>query len=131
MGRDRLAQQLVDEAVIEAEAGTVDRAGSVGEHARPGNREAVRVEAELRHQGDILAVAVVVVAGNVAGVAIPDPAGRVSEAIPDALTTPIRLDAALDLVGRRSCAPHEPCREFLPGHVASSWTWERFHRNVQ
>ncbi len=70
---DAGTEQLVDEPLVEPEAVGGQRPGAVGLQARPGDREAVGVETELAHQRDVLAIAVVVVGGDVAGVAVEDP----------------------------------------------------------
>ena len=59
-------------AAVEAHARRVERPGAVGLHPRPRDREAVGLQAERRHQVEVLAPAVVVVAGDVAGVAVRD-----------------------------------------------------------
>ena len=83
---DAGGQQLVDEPGVEVDTRVVERTPSVGLDARPGDREAIGVDAELPHECDVVAVAVVVVAGDVARVAAEHLAGRVREAIPDRLT---------------------------------------------
>ncbi len=104
---DSLFEERVDEPVVEVEARVVDAATSVREHARPGDREPERVEAELAHELHVVAVAVVEVACDLAGVAAADLAGRRGEAIPDALASAVSIGRSLDLV-RRSCrAPDE------------------------
>jgi hypothetical protein len=50
------------------------------------------------HEIQVLPVAVIVIAGHVAGVAVQGLAGRVAEAIPDGLAAPIGVDGALDLI---------------------------------
>jgi len=42
---------------------------------------------------------VIVVAGDVAGVAVDDVTGRVTKAIPDALAFAVRFPGAFDLIG--------------------------------
>src|SRR3954453_8452075 len=50
------------------------------------------------------------IAGHVAGIAVAHLAGRVAEAIPDALAAPVFLGRALDLIGGRGRAPHKAGR---------------------
>ena len=76
---DPVPEQLVDEPVVEVEPGRVDAAAAVRQDARPRDREAERVEAELAHQADVVAVAVVEVAGDRAGLAVPHLARRGAE----------------------------------------------------
>ena len=63
-GLDAGGEQLVDQPVVEVEAGRVHAPSSFGENARPGDGEAERVEPELSHERDVLGVAVVRVAGD-------------------------------------------------------------------
>src|SRR5213079_2280218 len=67
--RDAGGEELVDEPVVEVEARPVDPPTPFGEDPRPGDREPERVEPQLAHQHDVLAIAVVEVAGDRAGVA--------------------------------------------------------------
>ena len=68
---DPAAEQLVDEAVVEVEPRCVDGPAACRNDPRPRDREPKRVEAELAHQRDVLAVAVVEVAGDCSVVAVP------------------------------------------------------------
>ena len=60
-------------------------ARAVGKDAAPRNAETIGAESELLHQRHVAFVTAVVVAGNVAGLAVRDEAGRMTEAMPDAL----------------------------------------------
>ena len=109
-GRERLdlvREQLVDEAVVEIEAGLVDRAPTRRDDARPRDREAKRVEAELAHQRHVVGVPVVEVAGPLARVTVPDLPGGRAEPVPDALAAAVFVRGALDLVRGRGGAPDE------------------------
>ena len=108
---DAVAEQLVDEPVVEVETCCVDAAAALGQDARPRDREAERVEAELAHQRDVVAVAVVEVARDRAVVAVPDLAGRGAEAVPDALAAAVFVRRAFDLVRGGCRAPDEVGRE--------------------
>src|SRR5581483_7514965 len=79
----------------------------------PGDREAIRLQAEVAHQGDVVFPTVVVIGRDVAGVAVADLAGRVAETIPDRLAAAVFFDGALDLVRRRGCPEDEPAWESL------------------
>ena len=105
--RDAVAEQLVDEPVVEVEPGRVDAAPALGQDARPGDREPERVEAELAHQRDVVAVAVVEVARDRAVVAVPDLAGRGAEPVPDAFAAAVFARRAFDLVRGGCGAPDE------------------------
>src|SRR6185312_7999439 len=59
----------------------------------------VALQAERRHEVEVLAPAVVVVAGDVAGVAVLDDAGEAAEGVPDRVGAPVLVRRSLDLVG--------------------------------
>jgi hypothetical protein len=109
--RDAVRGQAIDQPVVEVEPGWVDCAGSGRLDARPREREPVRVDAERGHQGDIFRPPVVVVVGDVAGVAVPDCAGATAEDVPYRLTAAVLGDSAFDLVCGRCHAPGEAGRE--------------------
>src|SRR5690606_40070201 len=89
------------------ETGAVRPAPTVRLHARPADREAVRVDTEARDQLEVLLPAMKVVGGDARVAAVGDAPRRACEAVPDALA-PARLrDGALDLEGRARDAPHE------------------------
>jgi hypothetical protein len=108
---DPAPEQLVDEPVVEVEPGGVRRAAPLWQHPRPRDGEAERRQTEVAHQRHILAVAVVEVARDRAGVAVQDLAVGGGEAVPDALAAAVLRYRALDLVrgGRRT--PEEVARE--------------------
>ncbi|GAA2165038.1 hypothetical protein GCM10010403_48700 [Glycomyces rutgersensis] len=99
--------ELVDEPVVEVEALGVGRSGAVGLDARPGDGEAVGVDAEGLHEGDVLVDPVVVVAGHGAGLAAPGLAGGRREGVPNGLAPAVLGRRALDLVGGRGGSPQE------------------------
>src|SRR4029078_7172122 len=104
---DIVFQQRVDQAAVEVEPALIDLAASLRQDARPGNREAVGPQTQLLHQRDILAPAVVVVAGQVAGAAVLDTPWRMSKAIPDRLALAVFIPGTFDLVGSGCRAPQE------------------------
>ena len=110
-GRDAGGEQLVDEAVVEVEPGAIGKATAVGQDPRPGHGEPVRAQAEFAHQGDVLAVAVHVVARDQAGVAVADPARGGREGVPDRRRAAVLVGGALDLVRRGRGAPDEVRRK--------------------
>ena len=109
--RDAGGQQLVDQPVVEPEAGGVHPTCAGRQHPRPGHREAVGLQPQLAHQRHVVGHAVVVVAGHVAGVAMGDAAGRAHEAVPVADAGTVGQRRALDLVGRCGRAPQEAGRK--------------------
>ena len=72
-------EQPIDQPGVEGDALLVH--GAARHDARPRDREAVRRQAELAHQRDVLGPAAVVVGGDVAGGAVVDRAGRPSTEI--------------------------------------------------
>ena len=101
--------EFVDETVVEVQA-----AGGV--HPGPGDGEAVRVDAEVAQERDVLAVAVVVVAGHLGGGAVLHVAWFGGEGVP--YRGGAFVGGPLDLVGRSGYAPEEGGRELREGLVA-------------
>ncbi len=113
-GGDRFdagAEQRVDEAFVEGQAFRVRCARTVGEDARPGDREPVRIDPEILHRLDVLGISMEVVAGEVAGVAVAYPSGRAREAVPDGFASSVLVHRAFDLVRRGGRAPQETVGE--------------------
>jgi len=108
---DVVREQLVHDPVVEVEAGLVHPTASLGQDPRPRDRETERVQPELTQERDVLAIAVVEVAGDEPGVARSHLARRCREAIPDALAAAVLGRRAFDLVRGRRGAPHELCGE--------------------
>ncbi len=108
---DLVLEQLVDHAVVEVEPRLVDATAALGQDPRPRDREPERRRPELTQQRDVVAIAVVEVAGGRAALAVANLAGRRTEAIPDALAAAVEIGRPLDLVGGGARAPEEPRRE--------------------
>lgn len=104
-------QQTVHEPVVEVQPRLVDRPVAARHDARPGDREAVRVRAELLDQADVLGNPVVVVTGHIARVAVVDRAGGVRERVPDRGGAAVLGHGSLDLVRGGGDAPGEVRRE--------------------
>ena len=120
-GADPGGEQVVDEAVVEVEAGGVDPAAALGQHPWPGDREAERVQPELAHQRDVLGIPVVEVARDRARVAVAHLALAGGEGVPDAHAAPVLLGRALDLVGGGRRPPQEVAGKVsVSGHSASA-----------
>ena len=100
VGRDAPLQQRVDEPLVMVKPGAVDGAAPLGQHARPGHREAVGVVAQAVDERQVFAPAVVVVAGLGAVAGVGNAAGLVAEVVPPAAAAAIGRDSALDLKGR-------------------------------
>ena len=72
-GPDAAVDESVDEALVEREPRLVGGAAPGRLDARPRDREAVGLEAEVGHEVEVGLPAVVVVVGDVAGVPVPAP----------------------------------------------------------
>ena len=106
--RDVLREQRVDQLIVEGETGGVDAPRAFGENASPRDAEAVRRAVRVRDISSTSAcVAMVVIGGDVARVAVDDLAGRVREPMPDARPRAVGERRAFDLVRRRGGAPEK------------------------
>ena len=76
-------EQRVDQPVVVAEPRSVRGSGPTGLHARPGQRESVRVNAEFAEQRDIVRPPVYLIGGHVRRAAVCDPTRQGREDIPD------------------------------------------------
>ena len=122
MGRDAVLQERVDQAAVEIDAFLVHRPASVRHDPRPGDAEAIVLDAQVGHQLHVVLVAVVVIAGDVARVAAVGAAGGVAEGVPDARLAAVFRRGAFDLVGRGGRSPPETLGK--PG-------FRRFRRRLQ
>ncbi len=109
--RDARGEERVDQAIVEIEPLRVRRAGALRDHARPRHAQAVRLDAERLHDRDVFLPAVVVVAGDVAALVLPDRARLLAEHVPDRRALAVGGRRALDLIRRRGGAPDEALRE--------------------
>ena len=113
IGRDPRSAQFVDQTVVKIQTAFVDRTPAGRQDARPRHRKTVGLQTEFFHQGDIGGHPVVVVASDVAGVAVGDLTGLPHEAIPDAFAFAVLVPRAFDLVSRGGRAPKESGRKGL------------------
>src|SRR6516162_293278 len=97
---DLRLEQGIGQALVVVETLRIGLPAPGGLDSRPRDREAIAREVQLLEQGDVFAIAVVAVAGHIAGVAVLDVPRRVREAVPDRLAPAIDVPGALDLVGR-------------------------------
>ncbi len=110
-GLDLLCEQRVDQPIVEGEPLLVDRAAPVGDHPRPGDGEAIGVDPQRADQPHVVLEAVIVVAGDVPGVAVHDPPRDPRERVPDRGLASVLIMRALDLVGGGRHAEEEVGRE--------------------
>jgi hypothetical protein len=108
---DVVFEQEIDQTVVEGEAAFLAYLITVGEEAWPGDGKAVGVNAELLEQLNVLLVAVVVVAGDVAVLTVANFAGCPREGVPNLRPTTIFVDRSLDLVRRGGDSPDKALRE--------------------
>src|SRR5918998_1943086 len=80
---DGALPQAVDEPAVEVEPGLVGWTASFWLDAGPGHGETVGLQSELGHQVEIFFQAVVMVAGDIAPIAVDDLAWSVAERVPD------------------------------------------------
>ncbi len=113
---DALGQQLVDQPRVEVHA-RAEHPVAV-EHPGPGRREPVGVEPQPGHQRHVVGVAVVVVAGDVAVLAVHHRPGHPAEDVPDRVLLAALVRGALDLKRGRGRAEPEARRK-PKGHQAS------------
>ena len=95
--RDPLAEQFVDQPVVERHSRLVEPA-AVGLDPRPGNGKPVGVRTKILDQSDIAGHPVVVVARHVSGVPVVDRPRHLAEGVPNGRCAAVVLRAANDLV---------------------------------
>ncbi len=104
---DAALEKRIDQPRIEVDSLFVDGAGARGKDARPRDAEPIGVRTKLGHDRDVVLVAPVVLASDVARLVEPGVARSVREAVPDAASGAIGGGRSFDLVGGRCCSPHE------------------------
>mmetsp|Transcript_74243 Transcript_74243/g.209698 ORF Transcript_74243/g.209698 Transcript_74243/m.209698 type:complete len:290 (-) Transcript_74243:131-1000(-) len=115
--RYRLLLQLGEERPVELDGLGVRLAPAGRQQAGPGDGEAVRVQAQLFHQRDVLAELAVVVAGHLPRVPVPNLVGQRGEGVPDARRAAALGCGALDLVRGCGASPDKPFRKRQDSHV--------------
>jgi hypothetical protein len=106
-GFDGAASETFDQPPVEINTLLVDVARTIGLYAGPGYGEAVGPETELGHQVEVFVQPVVMVAGDVARIAVVDFARSVAEGVPDRSPAAVLVDSPFDLVGGRRRSPQE------------------------
>ena len=106
-GADAGGKQFIDQCVVKIDTLRIDFSGAVGQKTRPGEGEAVVLHAHLLHQCDVFLEAMVMIAGDVAGVALKDLAVFMGKVAPDVAALAVFIGGAFDLVGRSRSAPDE------------------------
>ncbi len=116
VGRDVAGQQQVNQAAVVIQAFLVDLSAPGGEHAAPGDGEAIGVQAELGHQGQVALGVAVGIAGHIGIFAGADFAGGVGEGVPNGAAFAIRAGASFNLEGGSGGAEQEVGWKFRVGH---------------
>jgi len=100
-------QQGIHKSIIEVQSSSIDAARSLGQDPGPRDREAVTLQPQGLHQGHILPVEMIVVAGPITRVIPPDRMRLVGKHIPDGETFALIEGSALDLIRGCCSAPDE------------------------
>ena len=111
IGLDAVFEQIVNYPAIMLEPFLVRLTATFGKDPRPGDRHAVGAHAEALEELRVLLVAVIAVAGDIAGLAVRDLAGGVCIDVPIGLAAPVLPHRAFDLVSGRRAAPDEVIRK--------------------
>src|ERR1700677_2360265 len=106
-GRYPVLAQLVEQRAVVVQALLVCGAAAARLHPRPGDREPVGPEPERSHQRDVLAVTVVGIARDIAGVTAANLAWRVAEGVPHRRSLTVEVRCPFDLVRGTRCSPDE------------------------
>jgi len=104
-------EQCIDQSIVKGEPRGVDAAAAFGQHATPRDAEPIGVQAELAHERDVFRITTVVIAGDVAVLAIRRASRTVREAIPDARPRTVGTRRPLDLIRRGRGTPQKPVRK--------------------
>jgi len=98
-------EERVGETLVMVKTPRIGLAGAIGLDARPRDGETVAGQIELLEECDVFFVAMVGVAGDVAGGGALHLAGGVHEAVPDGFALAVFVPSAFDLVGSGGGAP--------------------------
>ena len=88
---DVVLQQLIDDAIVKVDALLIGLALAVRHDARPRERDARGIQPEVGHQRDVVAIAMIEIARDIAGIAVLDL---------------VRACARSDPRSTRPCRPH-------------------------
>ncbi len=102
-----MRKQRVDQTIVVRESPGVYLAAALRQHAAPRDAEAVCVHAEPPHQCHVFGVAAILVACDVAAVAVAHEPRRVRETMPDARPGAVGERRSFDLVGGGGAAPQK------------------------
>jgi hypothetical protein len=106
-GANARFEHRIGDALVVIQSPGVHASAARGLDSRPCNRVTIALDVQLAQQRDVLEVAMIAIARQVAVVAVLDAARRVREAVPDGFAFAVFLPGTLDLIGRGGCAPDE------------------------
>ncbi len=121
IGLDPACLAAINEAVVKIQTLLIDRPETIGNDARPGDRETIGLHPHLLDEIEVFLPAIVMIAGDIAIVTPKDMARHIAEGIPDGGLAAIRLGGTFDLE-RGSCdakqeiAGETGCERFGIGH---------------
>ncbi len=121
---DAGGEDCIDEPIVEGQPFFIGQSAARRRNARPSRRETISPNTEVLHQGDVLEVAVIMVARDIAGIAIGDLAGSAAPSIPYAGAAAIFLRSSLDLITRCRNAPDKS-----RGEIEGPTSVGRYHKN--
>ena len=120
VGENARIQTAVYQPVIVPKPRFVPVSVPQGIHSGPADGEAIGLHPKFFQQGQVLLRTAVAVAGNVAGVAVGDGSGNVTEPVPDALAASVGGGASFYLVGAGCGAPEKVFGEMSFHNVTST-----------
>src|SRR5215469_6188666 len=110
-------EEAIHQTIIKRQPGRIHRPNTFWQDARPGDGKAIGRQTEVGHELDILLDAMVVINGDITGLALIGMSRRGREAVPNGGTTPIFARRAFDLVGGGRRAPQELSRKAHSRHL--------------
>lgn len=122
-------EQFIDQAIVEGQTGFVYGPDVSGQNARPRDRQPVGLEADLRQQPHVFLVAMIVIAGDIAGLVLPYPALLTGHHVPDGKPLAILIPRAFDLVRGGRHPPHVKSLRKLTIYFSLVWMMDS-HENA-
>src|SRR5262245_14901405 len=102
---DAVGDEPIDQTLIKVEAALLHGARTGRQNARPRGRKPIGGKIAPYEEIDIVAPAVVMVAGDVARIAVLHASRCMGENVPDAFAASVCVDRAFDLIARGRRAP--------------------------
>ena len=99
------ASSEFDQTIVKSKTRLVDRANPLRQNAWPRDGKAIGPNSKISHQRYVLAVTMIMVAGDITSVAVGDRPRLPAIDIPNALAAAILMRGAFDLIARRRDPP--------------------------